>query len=367
MVDPRVEKLADVLVNYSIGVKSGEWVLVRGDLEALPLINEVVRQVIRAGGQVTPLLSAGAFEETILKESSEEQLQWISPLEEILTKEITATIAVRATSNTRALTAIDPKKQRVSQLARSHIMQTFMQRAASGDLRWTLTQYPCAAYAQEADMSLSDYEDFVYKATFADQPDPVQAWQNIHNQQQKWVDWLAGKKQVVVRGPNVDLTLSIDGRTFINSDGKHNMPSGEIFTGPVEDSVNGWVRFSYPAISGGREVEGVEFQFENGKLVKASAKKNEEFLLSQISTDEGASYLGEFAIGTNYGITRFTKSILYDEKIGGTIHMALGSGYPETGSLNRSSIHWDFICDMRNDSEIWVDGDLLYQNGHFKI
>jgi aminopeptidase len=171
----------------------------------------------------------------------------------------------------------------------------------------------------------------------------------------------------VVRGPHIDLTLSIAGRTFINSDGRRNMPSGEIFTGPVEDSVNGWVRFTYPALRGGREVDGVEFRFADGKVVSATAAKNEEYLLSQLDSDVGARYLGEFAIGTNYKIQRFTKSILYDEKIGGTLHMAVGSGYPETGSRNQSAVHWDFICDMRHESEIWVDGELFYRNGQFMI
>jgi aminopeptidase len=242
-----------------------------------------------------------------------------------------------------------------------------MERSAAGNHRWVLTNYPCPAFAQEADMSLSDYERFVYSATFADQPDPVAAWQAIHDMQQKHVDWLMGKDQVVVKGPNVDLTLSIAGRTFINSDGKRNMPSGEIFTGPVEDSVNGWIRFTYPALRGGREVEGVELGFEDGKVVRASATKNEEYLISQLDSDPGARYLGEFAIGTNYQIQRFTKSILYDEKIGGTLHVAVGAGYPETGSRNQSAVHWDFICDMRHESEIWVDGELFYRNGQFVI
>ena len=216
-------------------------------------------------------------------------------------------------------------------------------------------------------MSLAEYERFVYGATFAAQPDPVAAWQEVHNTQQRLVDWLVGKDEVVVRGPHVDLKLSIAGRTFINSDGRRNMPSGEIFTGPVEDSVNGWIRFTYPALRGGREVEGVEMTFEHGKVVRASAEKNEEYLISQLDSDPGARYLGEFAIGTNYRIQRFTKSILYDEKIGGTLHVAVGSGYPETGSRNQSAVHWDFICDMRQESEILVDGELFYRNGQFMV
>ena len=247
------------------------------------------------------------------------------------------------------------------------MVKTFSARAQTKDLRWVLTQYPCSALAQEANLSLRDYEDFVYKATFADQDDPVGAWQQLHDEQQRFIDWIAGKKQVEIKGPNVDLSLSIENRTFINSDGESNMPSGEIFTGPVEESVNGWIKFSYPAIAYGREVEGVELEFKEGKVVSAKAEKNQEFLLTMLETDAGASYLGEFAIGTNYGIQQFTKSILYDEKIGGTIHVALGNGYPETGSKNESGIHWDMICDMRQDSEIRVDGALFYKDGVFQV
>jgi aminopeptidase len=185
--------------------------------------------------------------------------------------------------------------------------------------------------------------------------------------QQQKVDWLRGKNEVVLKGPHVDLQLSIAGRTFINSDGHKNMPSGEIFTGPVEDSVNGWIRFDYPSIVSGRAVRGIALRFENGQVIEASAEENDELLQAQLDTDAGARYLGEFAIGTNFGINRFTGSILYDEKIGGTVHCAIGKGYPETGSKNDSAVHWDMICDMRTDSTIHVDGELFYENGKFVI
>lgn len=366
-MDPRTSKLADILVNYSVKVKPGDWVAVHGHVVALPLVREVVRKALQAGGNVNTFLFDDELREIVMQESGEEQLKWVSPIEELIIENVDARIMILGTTNTRTMTGVDPKKAQISQLARSGIMETSMRRSAEKSLQWVGAQYPCSAYAQEADMSLSEYADFVYQATFADQDDPVKHWQDIHDMQQKMVDWLKGKKDVVVRGPFVDMTLSIEGRIFENADGTKNMPSGEIFTGPVEDSVNGWVRFTYPAISGGREVEGVEFKFENGKVVEASAEKNEEYLISQLDTDEGSRYLGEFAIGTNYGITKFTKSILFDEKIGGTIHMAVGSGYPETGSKNKSAIHWDFICDMRTDSEILVDGELFYKDGQFQI
>ena len=216
-------------------------------------------------------------------------------------------------------------------------------------------------------MSLREFEDFVFQATFVDRDDPVAEWQAIGAMQTRLVDYLKGKQQVELRGPNIELDLSIEGRSFINSDGKRNMPSGEIFTGPVEDSTQGWVEFSYPAIRQGREVEGIRLEFDKGEVVKASADKGEDYLLAMLDSDPGARRLGELGIGTNFGIQRFTKRILFDEKIGGTIHLAVGKGYPETGSQNESAIHWDMICDMREDAEIKVDGEVFYKNGKFTI
>jgi len=366
MNDPRIDKLADVLVNYSVRVQKDQWVMVNTAIEALPLANAVVAKVLQAGGKPTIIMNSDALTETVLREASAEQLAWVSPVESLLYEQTDAFIALRAASNTRALTGIDPEKQRIQQNARRVLQETYMRRAAEGKLNWTLTQFPCAAYAQEADMSLGDYENFVYAATFADQADPVAAWQQVQADQARLVAWLAGKKQMTVKGEHIDMTLSIEGRSFINCCGERNMPDGEIFTGPVEDSVNGWVRFSYPAIRGGREVEGVELHFENGKVTTATASKNEAYLHAMLDSDPGARFLGEFAIGTNYRIQQFTKSILYDEKIGGTLHMAVGAGYPETGSQNKSSLHWDFICDMKS-SQITVDGELFYQDGQFVV
>lgn len=367
MADPRVEKLAQLLVEYCVAVQPDDRVLVTGSVEALPLVTETYRQVVRAGGHPLVMVQDESWMEILLQEGSEAQLQHIpEPLRRVI-ENYDCLISLRAPSNTRTLSAVDPARQRLMQAARRDLGETQMRRSAAGELRWTLTMYPTNAQAQEADMSLHDFEDFVYRACFVDTADPIQQWRKLHARQQKLVDWLDGKKEVVVKGPNADLRLSIDGRTFINSDGKRNMPSGEIFTGPVEDSVNGWVRFTYPAIYGGREVDGVELRFENGKVVDASARKNEAFLISVLDTDEGARYLGEFAVGTNNGIDRFTKSILYDEKIGGTIHMAVGRGYPETGSENVSAVHWDMICDMRDGGKIWVDDELFYDSGKFTI
>lgn len=360
-------RLAHLLVNYCTAVRPGDWVLVTGHVLALPLVEEVVREVTRAGGHATVHLGSETLDEAFLGAANEAQLAWLSPAEELMAERLDVHIGISASGNTRSLSNLPPERQAAQARARRPVSRRYMQRAATGEHRWVTTNYPCAAFAQEADMSLREYEEFVYAATYADQDDPMACWRAVHDRQQRLVEWLRGKSDVTVRGPHADLRLSIAGRTFINSDGRRNMPSGEIFTGPVEESANGWIRFGYPAIRQGRSVEGVELEFRDGKVLAARAEKNEEYLLAQLETDPGARLLGEFAVGTNERIQRFTKNILYDEKIGGTMHVALGAGYPETGSKNESAIHWDFICDMRTDSEIRVDGELFYRDGQFQV
>jgi aminopeptidase len=367
MTDPRLKKLADILVNYSVEVKPGDWVFLRANIVAEPLLNEVVERILAAGGHVSTEIYSDRLKEIFFKTGSEEQIKWVPPFRKMGYEQADVLMHLRGAENTRALNGVDTELQKLRSQAKGGLLETYMRRAANNELRWVLTDYPCPAFAQDADMSLKDFEDFVFSATYADTDDPVGEWRRMHDEQQRIVDWFKGKKIVTVKSPNADLTLSIEDRIFINSDGKNNMPSGEVFTGPVEDSANGWVNFTYPAIDSGREVNGVHLEFKDGKVVKASAEKNEAFLLSQLDSDEGARYLGEFAIGTNYGIKQFTKSILFDEKIGGSFHLAVGAGYPETGSKNRSGIHWDFICDIREDSEIRVDGELLYKDGQFQI
>lgn len=367
MADPRIVRLAKLLTNYCVEVQPGDKVIINSSPLAMPLVRETYREVIRAGGHPMTRLQDDSLYEILLKEGNDDQLSFIPDPIKIVQETYDCSIGIRGSDNTRTFSGVDLDRQTMARNATRELMATSMRRSAAGEFRWVGTLFPTPAYAQEADMSLSDYEDFVYGACYVDKEDPVAEWRKLSEMQQKLVDWLAGKKEVKVQGPNVDLTLSIEGRTFINSDGKKNMPSGEIFTGPVEDSVNGWVRFTYPAIQSGREVSGIELYFEDGKVAKATAKKNEAFLHSMLDSDPGARYLGEFAIGTNNGIDRFTKSILFDEKIGGTIHMAVGAGYPETGSTNQSSVHWDMICDMRDGGKIWVDGIDFYESGRFLI
>lgn len=367
MLDRRVEKLAKTLVEYSVKVKPKDWVIIFSHPLAEPLTREVLRYALRAGGHTSVLMGVDSTAQIFYEEANEDQLKWISPFERMPFEDADVFISIQATENTRSLTSVDSSKQQMRSRARKGIMDSYFKRSASGALRWTLTQYPCEAFAQEADMSLTDFENFVYKATFADQDDPVKMWNDVEAKQERLVQWLKGKKKVELRSPNIDITLSVDGRKFENSSATHNMPGSEIFTSPVEDSVNGWVDFTYPAIRVGREVDGIHLEFEKGRVVKASAKKNEEYLLKMLDQDQGARTLGELGIGTNFGIDRFTKSILYDEKIGGTIHLAVGAGFPEVGGKNESALHWDMICDMRTDSEIRVDGDVFYKNGQFQV
>ncbi len=367
MSEVRMKRLARLLVEYSTEVQAGDWVGILGDVTTLPILREVYKHVLAKGAHPHLMLSDEMLSRMFLRDANDDQISWINPSEKSYYEDADVYIRVSSSNNTRAMTNIPAKRAQKRRAAQSSLLTTRLERAASGEFRWVGTWFPNEASAQEANMSLEEYEDFVYGATFCDRNDPVAEWHKVSEMQKHKVDWLIGKEQVVLKGPNIDLSLSIADRTFINSDGHKNMPSGEIFTGPVEDSVNGWVRFSYPSIVSGRAVSGIELQFKDGKVVEASAKENEELLFAQLDTDAGSRYLGEFAIGTNFGINQFTGNILFDEKIGGTIHMAIGMGYPETGSKNRSAVHWDMICDMREDSDIHVDGDLLYKNGDFTV
>jgi aminopeptidase len=334
---------------------------------AQPLLLAIYQAVLERGGH--PLLLPGlpGADEVFFRFAGDAQLDYISPVAKMVVDTFDVSYRILSESNTKDLSTVDGA--RMARFAQSHheLQETFMRRQATGDLRWSLTLFPTEAYAQDAEMSLREYEDFVYGACLLDDSDPVARWREVSARQQKLVDWLRGKKMLRVTGPHCDLTVGVNGRIFINADGTKNFPDGEIFTGPQEDVTEGHVEFTYPAIFQGREVEGIGLTFQNGRVTKALAKKGEDFLLKMLDTDEGARVLGEFAIGTNTGIRRFTRNILFDEKLSGTIHMALGASYPDTGGKNQSAIHWDMICDMRDGGEITVDGAPFYKSGEFLI
>jgi len=362
MPDPRVTRLAKVLVNYSLEIKPGQQMELRTSPLADELSLAVYAEAVKAGAHVVISNNLLGAEEIFYKYASEAQLDYVSPLYKLTIEAFDAVLYIEAEHNTRSLSGVDPSRLARSRQARAPISKTFLERSARSELRWCYTIYPTPAMAQEADMSLIDYQDFVYNAGLLNEPDPVAAWQKDLRRQRELMAWLDGKNHVTLKGANIDLTLSIKGRRFIESAGKFNFPDGEIFTGPVEESANGWVRFRYPAIYDGQEVTDIELWFAGGKIVKEKANKGQELLTALLNTDVGARYLGEWGIGTNYHIQRFTKNMLFDEKIGGTIHLAVGASYPETGGKNESGLHWDMLCDM-TESEITIDGELFYRNG----
>ena len=370
MADVRIQRFAKILVEHSTRVAPGDRILIEATTAAEPLVREVFAQILERGGLPHPLVAIPGMmpfsqDELWMTYAKDTQLDFVPTFYKLAYDQFEGRIRIHSATNTRGATSIDSLKAQRHSKALSSITEAQMRRGAEGKFKWVTTLYPTDAYAQDANMSLKEYEDFVFNAVHAHEEDPIAYWEGTSAEQQKAIDFLSDKAMVVLRGPNVDLTLSIKGRKFSNSIGVFNMPDGEVFTGPVEDSVNGWVKFTYPAIYGGVAVEGAELTFSNGRVTTAKAEKNEDYLLKMLESDSGSRYLGEFAIGTNRDITRFTGNILFDEKIGGSFHMALGAGYPETGSKNKSSIHWDMICDMRQDSEITADGQPFYKDGKF--
>lgn len=366
MPDARVEKLARVIVNYSLELKPGQNFWLRTTPLAEELNLAIYEEAVKAGAHVFVDQRMPGAGEIFYKYASEAQLDYISPIRRLLIDTFDAELFIEAEHNSRNLSGIDGSRLARSRKASAELFSKKMQRSAEGTYRWCITVYPTHAMAQDADMSLADYREFVYGAGMLNEADPVAFWKGEGRKQEQLTSWLKGHDKAVLKGSNVDITLSIKDRRFEISDGRYNFPDGEIFTSPVEDSVNGWIRFKYPALYDGQEVTDIELWFENGRVVKETAAKNQELLTSLLNTDAGARALGEWGIGTNYGIQRFSKNMLFDEKIGGTIHFAVGLGFSECGGRNESGLHWDMLCDMA-DSEITVDGDLFYRDGRTVI
>lgn len=367
IVDSRISKWAKTLVNYSVSVREGDKVLIRASYSALPLVKELYREVLRAGGQPDFKLVESELSEIFLKEASEKQIMFVSPAEEWVIENYNAFITVSGENNMKSLSSVPADKLKTSMFSRKRLNEKYFERAGSGDLKWVITHFPTHSSAQESGMSTSDFEDFVMRACCLDKENPVDEWNKISRMQDKIIDFLKDKKTFRYVARDTDLTFSTEGRKWINSDGRHNFPSGEVFTSPVESSINGKIRFTFPAIYSGKEIEDISLEFENGMITRAFAKKNDELLKAVLMVDEGARVIGEAAIGTNYGIDRFVKNMLFDEKIGGTVHLAIGSGFEEAGGKNKSAIHWDMLCDMKEGGEIYADGKLFYRNGKFMI
>jgi len=367
MPDIRLERMARVLVHYSLGLQKGDRLAIETGPLAAPLVREVVREAIHAGAYPETFILLPEVREIVLKESSDEQLSYIPAYRRIQVEEYETILDIAASENTKGLSGIDPARMAVAQKAGHDLFETFMKRSAAGSLRWCATLFPTNAHAQDAEMSLSDFEEFVYRACFLNDEETVARWQELSRQQERIVQWLNGRHTIHLRGQDTDLTFSVAGRTFINSDGHFNFPDGEFFTGPVEDSANGYIRYSFPASFGGRSVEDVRLRFENGVVVEAQAGQGQDYLDKMLGLDEGARRLGEFAFGNNRNVDRCTRNVLFDEKMGGTVHLALGASIPETGGVNQSALHWDMVCDLRTGSEIRVDGELFCKDGEFVV
>jgi aminopeptidase len=367
MRDPRVNNLARILVRYSTEVKEGDTCVIEGPTAGEPLLAAIYEEVLAAGGHPVLALSLQGQLPTFFKGASDAQLEWVSPLSEWAAREADCRIAIGADSNTHELSGVDPERQTKRRAATRELMDVVMQRSAEGDHRWVYTLFPTDAYAADAEMSLAQFEDFYFGACLADSEDGIDAWVKASEECTRLSERIEGHEQVRITAPGTDITLGIAGRKFIPADGKRNMPDGEFFTAPIEDAVDGEVSFHLPAIVGGREIAGVRLRFEAGKVVDASAERGEEYLISLLDTDDGARRLGELGIGTNYAIDRGTSDVLLDEKIGGTVHMAVGASYPECGGHNESAVHTDLVCDLRRGGRIEVDGEPFQEDGRFLV
>lgn len=366
MRDIRIIRWAHTLVHYSLAVKPDDVVAIYAMPAAAPLIEAVYEEILRVGGHPLPQIELENLEEILLRNGNDEQLTFASPAAQALAERIDSRLFISSRTNTRTLSSIDPSRSALRRQS-NRGAGLLRQREQAGTYRWSSTLYPTTGYAQEANMSLHDFEEFVFDICFLNDADPIARWKELAVEQQRRVDWLVGHKQVHILGNGTDLTLSVENRVFINSDGKRNFPSGEFFTGPIENSANGVIQYDIPAIYDGRAVEGIRLVFKEGKVIEASARQGQDYLLHMLDLDAGARYLGEFAFGNNMRINRNTGNILFDEKMGGTVHLALGASYPETGGVNHSGLHWDMICDLRQSGEVWVDDTLFLKDGKILV
>lgn len=361
-----LEKYADLLVHYCMEIKPGDKLFIKTTILAEPLLREVFRSAIRAGATVDTELEFREQNRIFFQEAQPAQLSRVSPLYQLAMETYDAYLHIRAPFNLGESNGSTAEKTQIHQQAYQKASDAYFRRTATRELKRNLCQFPTQASAQKAGLSLEEYEHFVFNACKLNDPDPIESWIKVRQNQQRIVDHLNKSSEIHYKGEGIDLTFSCRGRTWMNSDGQTNMPSGEVYTSPVEDSVNGMVRFSLPALYGNDEVEGATLYVKDGYIEKWEASKGIE-VLDRVFKIEGTRRFGEAAIGTNYDIDRMTKNILFDEKIGGTVHLAIGQSYLQTGGKNQSAVHWDMITDMRKGGEIFTDGEKIYENGHFTI
>jgi aminopeptidase len=365
VTDPRLDRLADLIVGYSLELREGDVVRIDGLDVAAPLALALFRSALAAGARPYTNISLDGVVEQLLDAGSDEQLTYISPVEWKEMDTIDALVTIWSEANTRSMTRVDSTRHSRHIAARRKLSNRRWERIVRGELAWCGTLHPTAAHAQDAEMSLEEYEAFVFAACHADKEDPASHWREVAQSLGDRAAALAPVRELRIAGPDTDLTLGVGGRTWLAAEGRHNMPDGEVFTSPVETETEGEIRFTFPAIFEGREVEDVRLRFESGRVVAASAARGEDYLHSLLDMDEGARIPGEIAFGLNYEIDRFTRNILFDEKIGGTIHLALGAGFAQAGGENTSGLHWDLICDLREEGEVYADGELVWRAGTF--
>ncbi len=356
---PDPAAFAALLCDWCIAARPGDQVLVRFTPESLALGRAVHMALVERGAWPLMGFSHGVFARDFYLHARPEQLDAFAPLALAEAEQADALIQIDGPRNTMALAGVDPSV--IARVARGRRSVS----EAQLELRWCGTLWPSAALAQQARMSEDDYAAFVERALFLDQPDPLAAWRALSERQGRLVERLTPVHEIRIEAPGTDLRLQVGGRTWINSDGRHNMPSGEVFTGPIEDTAEGTIHLTIPSSPRGVEVRGVRLRFEAGRAVEATAETGQAYLDAALATDAGARFLGEIGIGTNTGIDRPTGSILFDEKMAGTVHLALGRSYPETGGTNVSALHWDMICDLRDGGRLSIDGQVFSENGSF--
>jgi aminopeptidase len=365
MTDQRVERLAELVVDYSLELGEGQVVRIDGLDVGQPLALAVYRAALRAGAHPYTNVGLSGLVELLLQHGSKEQREFISPIQRQEVDTVDAIVTIWSEANTRSLSGIDPAKHAGYMAAHRQLLNRRWERISRGEMSWCGTLFPTNAHAQDAEMSLPEYEDFVYGASHVEEPNPAAHWRSVSRTLHERSKELALVRTLRILGPDTDLRVGVDGRSWLVADGRHNLPDGEVFTSPVETETEGEIRFSFPAIFQGREVEDVRLRFEGGRVVHAEASRGDDYLQSLLAMDDGARVLGEVAFGLNYEIDRFTRNILFDEKIGGTMHFALGSGFPQTGGENTSGLHWDMICDLRHEGEVYADGELVWKDGRF--
>ena len=365
MRDLRYDRLAELVLDHSLGLKAGEVLRIEAEAVAAPLILPLHREAIKRGAHAYTALDLAGLNELLVAHGSDEQLEFVSPIELREMDTIDAAISIWSETNTRSFSRADPDRRQPQLAAQRQVAIRRRDRVTRGELRWCGTLCPTNAHAQDAEMSLDDYEDFVFRACHVLDDDPVGHWRRIGEQLQARAAELGSVRELHIAGDGTDLTVLVEGRKWRAAHGRQNVPDGEVYTSPVENGINGTIRFAFPAVFSGREMDDVRLRFEHGRVVQADAAGGEAYLKSLLEMDEGASGVGEIAFGLNYEIDRFTRNILFDEKIGGTMHLALGMGFGDLGGLNRSALHLDLICDLRKEGEVRADGDLVWQAGRF--